>query len=138
MDGAPREVGVWSHPVMDIVPTDYASSIEVYKGPQPFAFPGTFGAVDLTTVRRHEPGYETSFDLTLGEYNTHCGTLRHGGRIQTFDYYAGATYKESEGHRPHADGRIESQFVRLGQRGRRKARPVHDLARVHRTGIDPG
>jgi len=114
VDGAPREVGVWSHPVMDIVPTDYASSIEVYKGPQPYAYPGTFGAIDLTTSRRHRAGYETFFDASLGEHNTRGGVFRHGGRIGDFDYYAGAAYKESDGHRPHADGRVESQFARLG------------------------
>jgi outer membrane cobalamin receptor len=114
VDGAPREVGVWSHPVMDIVPTDYASSIDVHKGPQPYSYPGTFGAVDLTTARRHQAGYETALDLNLAEYNTRGGVVRHGGRIGNFDYYAGVTYRESDGHREHADGRIESQFVRLG------------------------
>jgi outer membrane cobalamin receptor len=114
VDGVPREVGVWSHPVMDIVPTDYASNIEVYKGPQPYSYPGTFGAVDITTARRHKTGYETSLDLNLGDYRTRGGVVRHGGRIANFDYYTGATFKQSDGHRAHADGRIESQFVRLG------------------------
>ena len=114
VDGAPREVGVWSHPVMDVVPTDYASSIEVYKGPQPYTYPGTFGAVDLTTARRHKAGYETSLDLDVAEHNTRGGVFRHGGRIANFDYYAGAAFKQSDGHRPHADGRVESQFGRAG------------------------
>jgi outer membrane cobalamin receptor len=114
VDGAPREVGVWSHPVMDVVPTDYASSIEVYKGPQPYSYPGTFGAVNLTTARRHEAGYETSLDLDVAEHNTRGGVFRHGGRVANFDYYAGAASKQSDGHRPHADGRIESQFGRAG------------------------
>jgi iron complex outermembrane receptor protein len=114
VDGAPREVGVWSHPVMDVVPTDYASSIDVYKSPQPYNYGGTFGTIDLTTIQRIQFGYETSFDLAFGEYNTHGAVLRHGGKIQVFDYYAGITYRESDGHREHADGKIGSQFLRLG------------------------
>jgi len=114
VDGVPREVSVWSHPVMDVIPTDYASSIRVYKGPQPYTYPGTFGAVDLTTLRRSRAGYETSGNLTLGEYGTAAGVIRHGGKIQAFDYYLGASHKESQGHRPHADGRIQSQYLRLG------------------------
>ncbi|MFC1800352.1 TonB-dependent receptor [Candidatus Eisenbacteria bacterium] len=114
VDGAPREVGVWSHPVMDMVPTDYASSIEVFKGPQPYNYPGTFGTVDLTTLRRSHAGYETSCNLALGEYGTGGGVFRHGGKIRAFDYYLGISYKESDGHRPHADGKIESQFLRMG------------------------
>jgi outer membrane cobalamin receptor len=117
VDGAPREVGVWSHPVMDIVPVDYASSIEITTAPQPYAYPGTFGAVDLATARRVQTGYETFFDISMGEHNTRGGVFKHGGRIQAFDYYAGFTYRQSDGHRPHADGRVESQYARLGFEG---------------------
>ncbi len=114
VDGAPREVGVWSHPVMDIVPIDYASSIDVYKGPQPYVYGGTFGTVDVSTMKRVRAGYETSVDLTFGEYDTFGGVLRHGGKVGALDYYVGGAYRRSDGHRVHADGRVGSQFVRLG------------------------
>jgi len=32
-EGVPRESGVWSHPLMDIVPIDFAESITVAKNP---------------------------------------------------------------------------------------------------------
>ena len=114
VDGAPREVGVWSHPVMDIVPTDYASSIDVYKGPQPSRYAGTFGTVELRTMQRIEPDYETSIDLVFGQYDSYGGVFRHGGKFRGFDYYLGGTYKQSDGHRPHADGKIGSMFFRVG------------------------
>jgi iron complex outermembrane receptor protein len=114
VDGAPREVGVWSHPVMDVVPIDYASRIDVSKGPQPYSYAGTFGAVNLNTIRRTRPGYETSADFTAGGHSTWSGVFRHGGKFGAFDYYAGATRKESDGHREHADGLMESEYARLG------------------------
>jgi len=114
VDGAPREVGVWSHPVMDVVPTDYAYSIDVYKGPQPSSFSGTFGTVNLRTLQRVQPGFETSFEVILGEYDSKGGVLRHGGKVVWLDYYLGGSYKASDGHRPHADGKTGSVFLRLG------------------------
>ncbi len=138
VDGAPREVGVWSHPVMDIVQTDYASSIEVYKSPQPYNYPGTFGTVDLTTFQRSHPGYETSCNLTFGEYSTGGGVIRHGGKIQVFDYYLGINYRESDGHRPHADGKIESQFLRLGLDASSSIHAGYVLQHTDNWSRDPG
>jgi outer membrane cobalamin receptor len=138
VDGAPREVGVWSHPVMDIVPTDYAMSIDVYKGPQPYNYPGTFGTVDVASARRVEPGHEAYCDLEFGEYDTHGAVFRQGGKIQVFDYYLGATYKESDGHRPHADGRIESQYLRLGFDASSSIHLGYILQRTDNWSRDPG
>ncbi len=138
VDGAPREVGVWSHPVMDAVPIDYASNIEVHKGPQPYDYPGTFGTIDLTTMQRVRPGYETSLDLTFGEYNTRGAVVRHGGKIQAFDYYAGVTHRESRGHRDHADGKIASQFLRLGLDVARGVHVGYILERTDNWSRDPG
>jgi outer membrane cobalamin receptor len=138
VDGVPCEVGVWSHPVMDIVPIDYASSIEVYAGPQPYSYPGTFGAVDINTARRHAAGYETFVDLTLGEHDTRGGVLRHGGRVGALDYYTGVTFKESEGHRRHADGRMESQFARLGLDASESVHIGYILQHTDNWSRDPG
>jgi iron complex outermembrane receptor protein len=138
VDGAPREVGVWSHPVMDIVPIDYASSIEVHKGPQPYDYAGTFGTVDLRTMRCVTPGYEASLDLTFGEYGTYGGVLRHGGKVKAFDYYLGGTHRQSDGHRPHADGQIGSLFLRLGLAARSSVRLAYILQHTDNWNRDPG
>lgn len=138
VDGAPREVGVWSHPVMDIVPTDYASSIDVYKGPQPASFSGAFGTVELRTMRRVQPGYETSLDLFVGEYDSRGGVIRHGGKVRCFDYYVGGSYKSSDGHRPHADGRMGSLFLRLGADVQKGLHLGYTLQHTDNWSRDPG
>lgn len=113
-DGVPRVVGVWDHPLMDVLAVDHAERISVYKGPQPAVNSGTFGSVELESRRRHLPGLETEAEVTAGEHGTLTGRLHHGGRKDDFDYYAGASFKETDGHRPHSAARLESLYGRAG------------------------
>lgn len=113
-DGAPRESGVWAHPLMDIVPIDFAESISVFKGPQPQTYPGTFGAVDIRTKQRYRPGYETELDLSCGRYDTLMGGFSSGGKTGRLDYYVGVAHKESDGLRDHGESDLDNQFFRIG------------------------
>ena len=38
VDGIPKVVGVWTHPLMDIMSVDQAQRIDIYKGAQPRPF----------------------------------------------------------------------------------------------------
>ncbi len=114
-DGVPRVVGVWDHPLMDAVAVDHAERIAVYKGPQPTVSSGTFGSVDITSRRRDTPGLETEAEVTAGEHGTLTARLHHGGRSQEgFDYYAGLSHRETDGHRPHSGARLQSLYGRVG------------------------
>jgi len=114
-DGIPRVVGVWDHPLMDVVAVDHAERIAVYKGPQPTENSGTFGSVDITSRRRNTPGLETEAEVTVGEHETLTGRLHHGGRSEEgFDYYAGASHRETDGHRPHSAALLQSLYGRVG------------------------
>ena len=113
-DGVPRESGVWSHPLMDIVPIDFADQITVAKNPQPQNFPGTFGAVNIETKRRFEEGHEGEIDLAYGRFNTLLMAGSAGGKIDIFDYYAGLSYKYSEGDRSHSEAELRNYFGRAG------------------------
>jgi len=113
-DGVPRESGVWSHPLMDIVPIDFAETVTVSKNPQPQNYPGTFGAVNIDTKRRYEQGHEGEVDVAYGRYNTLISSASVGGKADLFDYYAGASYKYSEGAREHGEAELQSQFARAG------------------------
>ena len=113
-DGVPRESGVWGHPLMDIVPIDFAERITVAKNPQPQNYAGTFGAVDITTRRRLTEGHEGEFGVAYGRFNTQLANASVGGKESVFDYYAGASYKHSDGARPHSGAELYSGFARLG------------------------
>jgi iron complex outermembrane receptor protein len=113
-DGVPRESGVWSHPLMDIAPIDFAKSITVAKNPQPQNYPGTFGAVNIETKRRLTPGHEGELNMAYGRFNTLISSVSAGGKIDLFDYYAGTSYKYSDGERKHGEADLQNSFARVG------------------------
>ncbi len=116
VDGIPKVVGVWTHPLMDVLSIDNAERIDVYKSPQP-VFHGNMGfaAVDLVPKRRTEPGFETRLSGAYGAHHTVLETIEHGGKVGPWDYYVLQSYKRSRGHRPHSAGQVEDYFVRLGR-----------------------
>ncbi len=114
VDGAPRESGVWGHPLMDSVPVDFAQAVTVHKNPQPGHYPGTFAAVDVETRRRTQQGQEAEVDLAYGRFNTLLGAASAGAQEGPFDAYTGMAYKYSEGARPHGSAEMKNAFGRVG------------------------
>lgn len=114
VDGAPRESGVWGHPLMDAVPVDFAESVAVHKNPQPGRYPGTFAAVDVATRRRETPGEEAEVDLAYGRFGTLLGAASAGAKEGAVDAYAGTAYKYSEGAREHGSAEMKNAFGRVG------------------------
>lgn len=112
--GVPRESGVWSHPLMDIAPIDFADSVTVAKNPQPQNYPGTFGAVDISLRQRAEEGHEAELNVAYGRFNTLLSSAAVGGKADIFDYYAGAAYKYSEGARAHSEAELRNAFAQAG------------------------
>jgi iron complex outermembrane receptor protein len=115
VDGVPKFVSVWTHPIMDVLSVDVIDRIEVYKGAQPVLFGNmAFGAVDITTKRMHEEGYVTSLEAAGGSFNTAIEVAEHGGKTGPFDYYLIQSFRRSDGHRENADGELQNYFGRLG------------------------
>ena len=113
-DGAPRESGMWSHPLMDSMPIDFAESVRVQKSPHPARYSGTFGAVDVETRRRRAPGHEAEVDLVYGGYNTFLSAGSAGLKEGPVDAYGGMSYKYSDGYRDHNASILKNAFGRLG------------------------
>ncbi|MGN0845777.1 MAG: TonB-dependent receptor, partial [Kiritimatiellia bacterium] len=114
VDGAPRESGVWGHPLMDSVPVDFANAVTVHKNPQPGHYPGTFAAVDVETRRRTAQGQEAEVDVAYGRFNTLLGSLSAAAKEGPVDAAAGVAYKYSEGARPHGSAEMKNAFGRVG------------------------
>ncbi|HDS05788.1 MAG TPA: TonB-dependent receptor [Deltaproteobacteria bacterium] len=115
VDGIPKFAGIWSHPLMDMVNTDIAQSIEVYKGAQPVLFGNmAFGAINLITKREYEPGFATELKAAGGSYHSLIEVAEHGGKIKNTDYYVLQSYKRSSGHRDKAGGELQNYFARVG------------------------
>jgi len=113
-DGAPRGSGMWSHPLMDSMPIDFAESVMVQKSPHSARYSDTFGAVDVETRRRREQGYEGELDLGYGRYNTLLSAGSAGMKEGPVDAYGGMSYKYSDGTRDHSRAILKSAFGRLG------------------------
>ena len=113
-DGVPRGSGMWSHPLMDSMPIDFAESVSVQKSPHPSRYSDTFGAVDIETRRRREQGYEGEADLAYGRYNTFLSAGSAGFKEGLVDAYGGMSYKYSDGLRDHNMSILKSAFGRVG------------------------
>jgi outer membrane receptor protein involved in Fe transport len=117
VDGIPKFVGVWTHPLMDIMSVDIAENVEIYKGAQPVLFGNmSMGAVNIITKRQKDEGFFSHLMTAGGSYNTFVETLEHGGKIKDFDYYLVQSFKQSSGHRENAGGELQDYLSRIGYR----------------------
>lgn len=115
MDGIPRFVGVWTHPILDTLSIDNVQRIDVYKGAQPVLYGNMAnGVVDLITKRQTEPGAYTELNVAYGSHDTVMQSAEHGAKSGPLDYYFVQSFRESDGHRPFASGHLENYLFRVG------------------------
>ncbi len=114
VDDIPMYMGVWNHPLLDLVSIDTASTIEVFKGPQPHQFGNAFSGINLVPKALREEGHRATLSLSGGSYSTISEKVEHGGKRGRFDYYIGQSLRSSEGHRELSEGRLANYFIRLG------------------------
>jgi len=115
VDGVPKVVGVWAHPLMDIMSVDPAQRIEIYKGAQPVLFGnGAFGVVNVISKRQAEEGFYTNVRAGYGSYSTFIEGVEHGGKVGNTDYYLLQGFRSSSGHRDYSSGELQEYFARVG------------------------
>lgn len=115
VNGVPKYIGIWTHPLMDVLSIDAVDRIEVYKGSQPvFLGNGSYGGVNLITKRRREPGAGGLLSLGYGSFGTVNQRVEHGARLGRLDYYLVQSFRSSGGHRSRADGELQDYYGRLG------------------------
>lgn len=115
IDGIPRFVGVWTHPLLDTLSTDMAERVDVYKSAQPVLFGNmAFAVVNLVPKTVTREGMSTRVMGSYGEYATSAGLIENGAKVGAFDYYVMASHRQSDGHRENADGRVRTYYGRLG------------------------
>ncbi|MCE5271915.1 TonB-dependent receptor plug domain-containing protein [bacterium] len=115
VDGVPKFVGLWTHPLMDVLSVDNLESIDVFKSPQPVEMGNmSFGAVNLHSRRMHSDGFRTELNTLYGSHDTYNLVFNHGGKEGRFDYYLGAAAKGTDGHRKQAYGELKNYWGRIG------------------------
>ena len=115
VDGVPKFVGIWSHPLMDVLSVDNLESIDIYKSPQPVRLGSmSFGALNMHSRRMHSEGFRTDLTTMYGAHQTYNAILNHGGKSGAFDYYFGTAIKGTEGHREQAYSSLRNYWGRAG------------------------
>jgi iron complex outermembrane receptor protein len=113
-DGVPRYNAVFSHSLLDTLSLDPADTITVYKSAQPQNFGNAFTAIDITPKRATEAGLNSQVTGAYGNMNTGIEKVSSGGKIGSFDYYAGQSYRGTDGRRDNSGGTLRDYYFRLG------------------------
>jgi len=117
VDGVPFYMGVWGHPLLDLLPISAMQSISVYKGPQPQKFGNTFAAIDLTPrVAEAGDNQHGELQLTAGSFRTATDQASLLGRSGDWDYLLAQGAARSDGDRPDGEGRLNNGLARIGYR----------------------
>jgi iron complex outermembrane receptor protein len=114
VDGVPMYMSVWNHPLLDLLAIDSAGAIEVYKSPQPQHFGNAVGIINIVPVQKATPGTQSRIKLAGGSYDTFIGNMETIGKTGTQHYALGGGYRQSDGHRDHADGRTGNFYGNIG------------------------
>jgi outer membrane receptor protein involved in Fe transport len=103
-DGRPDFMGLMGCTIADEFSTDGVERLEIIRGPGSFLY-GTNaigGVINIIPWRMKTGGFDTK--LTAGgSFDSRTVSLRHGGKIGTFDYAVTAANRGTGGHREDAD-----------------------------------
>ena len=131
IDGVPFYMGVWNHPLLDLLPVNGMQSITVYKSPQPQINGNNFASINLQTKRAMEDGVHGNARISAGSFGTAIeqaaripagsfGTVIEQadlvGRQGDLDFALAQGFAKSSGHRTNADGELNNIMGRIGLR----------------------
>jgi outer membrane cobalamin receptor len=117
-DGRPDFMGLMGCTIADEFSTDGVERIEVVRGPGSFLY-GTNaigGVINIIPWKMKAEGFGTKLTTGYGEFDSRTLSLRHGGKIGSFDYAVTAANRGTDGHRTDADSdyRAGHYTVHLG------------------------
>ncbi|MDN5752092.1 MAG: TonB-dependent receptor [Nitrosospira sp.] len=116
IDGVPFYMGVWGHPLLDLLPVNGMQSITVYKSPQPQINGNNFASINLETKRATEDGVQVNGRVSGGYFSTFIEQVDLVGRRGDVDFMLAQGHAQSNGHRPNASGELNNVMGRIGLR----------------------
>ncbi|WP_227472585.1 TonB-dependent receptor [Delftia acidovorans] len=138
VDGVPFYMGLWSHPLLDLLPVNGMQSITVYKSPQPQVNGNNFASIDLLTRRATEDGVHGDARISAGSYGTLTEQASLLGRSGNLDWSLAQGFARSDGHRANADGRLSNLMGRIGYRLDASWSVAASFLQVDNKARDPG
>jgi iron complex outermembrane receptor protein len=116
IDGVPFYMGVWNHPLLDLLPVNGMQSITVYKSPQPQINGNNFASINLETKRATEEGIQVGGRVSGGYFNTFIEQVDMVGRKGDVDFMLAQGHAQSDGQRLNASGELNNVMGRIGLR----------------------
>ena len=112
VDGVPLYMGVFNHPLLDLLPVRSVGRIVVHKAPQPAGTGNTFAAIELESRRVERRGAHGSVSLAAGGFGTWVQDADVGVRRGDLRLSISQSSARSDGHRDRAGGRLASGVIR--------------------------
>lgn len=116
LDGVPLYMGIWNHPLMDLLPINGIQSIDVYKSAQPQVNGNNFGSINLTSKRANVEGVVGESNFSAGSFSTRTANANLVGKKDDVDYSIAAGYISSAGDRTNSDGNLKNAMGRIGMK----------------------
>ncbi|MDD2760633.1 MAG: TonB-dependent receptor plug domain-containing protein [Methylomonas sp.] len=114
VDDIPFYMGVWGHPLLDLLPVNGMQSITTYKSPQPYMNGNNFASINLETKRAQEDGVHGHGRFSGGYYSTFIEQADITGKQGDLDFALAQGYSTSNGHRHNADGELKNVMGNIG------------------------
>jgi iron complex outermembrane receptor protein len=116
LDGVPVYMGVWNHPLMDLLPLNGIGSVDIYKGPQNQISGNNFASINLQSKRASREGNETQVNASVGSFSTKVLQANMVGRQGDLDYSLTGGQIESNGARTNGDGKLSNAMGRIAKK----------------------
>lgn len=105
VDGVPRFVGVWTHPLLDQFGLESARRIRIYKSAQPVRLGNmSFAAIELEPFDLPQHAWQLAAESTVGEYQTTLERVTLSRSTGRYSLALRGGFRRSDGHRPEAAG----------------------------------
>lgn len=112
-DGAPIYMGVWNHPLMDLLPLNGMAGVEIDKSPNPMRSGNNFAAVNLQTKNATVDGLQGEVNASVGSFATKLLQANLIGKSGDIQYTLAGGDVKSDGARANGDGSLQNAMGKL-------------------------
>lgn len=116
VDGIPVYMGLWNHPLIDLLPLNGMHSVEIDKGPRNLVSGNAFAAVRLNSKRPTREGWRGELEVSAGSFSTQVLQGQLQGRIQGSEFSLALGEVSADGDRANADSRLSNAMGRFSTR----------------------
>ncbi len=116
IDGLPFYMGVWNHPLLDLLPVNAMRNITVNKSPQLHNNGNNFASINLETRRARQEGLQGNLKVAFGSYSTLIEQADLTGQYADWDFVLAQGHAKSNGHRLNAEGELTNLLAKLNYR----------------------